>query len=665
MARQIKWRLQFKSLNGTGCLVNIYEEGYTGSGLTTSGKTGSNVPFTVENGVTSLLGAATPFEYEEDNSNDLLHFVRYKTGYMRVIEETYGQLTNLQPNSIRHHYIEAYYGSEIVFSGFQQCAEYSNEWIASPRELEFPIVSPLGLLDAFNFTPPSTPGMTSIGTWMQQLINGLDAGYSSVIYPGSSYAPWNCQMHSTIICPFNGEFKHFDSADKLWSPKSYLYLIEGICACFGWTVHDTPAAIVFAKFDASTSDSYSQVSIAGLTSLSGRTSVQQLATALNTYYSNYDDAALLSVVRPLKDIEISLDGDDVTQISTTTAHATTDVNSQDGNSVFRGWKMTQVGPDVSGDHIGTATFDTVGNVYYAGLFPIAYGKIEENAKTVSLSEFWVIKYSSSWTNGSLLIKSVFNGIAPKNSQGWCLLKIKMERGTSLQNMQATGYSDLLVNLVIKVGSQYVNLSNDSLTNYETRNAVTISGETGSVVPNKTLATASVDDCDGILFRPTNGWWVVNQPIEVSIYHNATGNLQNGEILKVTDLSLRNPSSNDKDYNSYYNDRNKIKLGGNATGTDGGSVTVNFNNYAYHMGQHSFGDDNRNISGNAPTFGYMFQPLTVLVEKMKRTATAINHNEYAARYTYWINGWRWRLLAKSFSMRDDLYTMTIARSSTIE
>ena len=79
MARQIKWRLQFKSLNNTGCLVNIYEDGYTGSSADTT-KTGADVPFAVETGVTELKGADVPFEYEEDDSSDLLVFIRIKTG---------------------------------------------------------------------------------------------------------------------------------------------------------------------------------------------------------------------------------------------------------------------------------------------------------------------------------------------------------------------------------------------------------------------------------------------------------------------------------------------------------------------------------------------------------------------------------------------------------
>ena len=65
MSRNIRWRLQFKSLNGTGCLVNIYDEGWTSSANTS--KTGADVPFAAETGVTLLTGAAKPFEYEEDD----------------------------------------------------------------------------------------------------------------------------------------------------------------------------------------------------------------------------------------------------------------------------------------------------------------------------------------------------------------------------------------------------------------------------------------------------------------------------------------------------------------------------------------------------------------------------------------------------------------------
>ena len=71
-----------------------------------------------------------------------------------------------------------------------------------------------------------------------------------------------------------------------------------------------------------------------------------------------------------------------------------------------------------------------------------------------------------------------------------------------------------------------------------------------------------------------------------------------------------------------------------------------------------------INGDPPTFPYLFRPMVVLQQKVKQSA-AVNFNEYAAKWTYWIYGWRWRMLAKSFNLRDDEFTITLARSSTIE
>ena len=103
MARAIKYRLQFKSLNNVGCLVNVYVEGATSSADTA--KTGANVPFNVETGVTALIGTADPFTFEEDDSDNLLDFVRTKTGYISVIEQNVGDLDDMMPTSKTSHFI--------------------------------------------------------------------------------------------------------------------------------------------------------------------------------------------------------------------------------------------------------------------------------------------------------------------------------------------------------------------------------------------------------------------------------------------------------------------------------------------------------------------------------------------------------------------------------
>ena len=141
-------------------------------------------------------------------------------------------------------------------------------------------------------------------------------------------------------------------------------------------------------------------------------------------------------------------------------------------------------------------------------------------------------------------------------------------------------------------------------------------------------------------------------------------LSNNDVLRITELSLNNPGAIDEAYNSFYKDNSRIVIGNNATGTEEKEITVNFYNYSGYRGENNFGDRNSWPSGSVPQFPYLFTPMTVLTEKVKLVATP-DFNEYAAKWTYWINGWRWRMIAKNFNMREDEYEITLARSSSIE
>ena len=674
MARQIKWRLQFKSLNDTGCLVNIYEEGYNGSSADTT-KTGADVPFAVETGVTELIGGAVPFEYQEDDSSNLLEFIRIKTGVIRVIETTYGELDNLNPTSIRHHFVEAYYGTERVFTGFMQCQEFSNPWVASPRELEFSIVSPLGLLSSFNFVAPQTPGLVTLGSLMNEVMIGLNpsatdntvSDYNNVIYPGESdYLPWKYYINSLVVCPFNEDFKHYDTG-QLYSPKDYAFYVGGICACFGWIAHDTPSGIVFVQYNYPNNKDYQKLSVAGLSSFTGIGQVQQLATAFNNYYSNADDNAMQSVVMPLKELTLSVEGADISQKELTTKYSTTNGRLMSGGDTYRALSLTALGPDVDGTNIGTAIFDTGGNLYNNGLFPIAYAKINSGDLSVNIDEFWAIKYSSSWSPGEPMMTAKFFGMLPNDKNFNCLLKIKIARGTSLQTLDDSGYDTFSLNLVIKVDDKYYVLDTDTLTPNLTFNYIEISGTTGRVVPNKSLDAPligpvdDIGDADGIMF---NIGIAMIGVLEVSLYPNNTYPLDDNDCLKITELKLSNPGAIDKAYYPEYRHQSEIKVGNNNTGVESADVTVNFSNYSSSRGDNSFGTKQDGPVANHPTFPYMFSPLNVLTQRVKKSA-AVNFNEYAAKWTYWISGWRWRMIAKNFNMRDDEFTVTLARSSTIE
>ena len=510
MARQIKWRLQFKSLNGTGCLVNIYEDGYTGSGLTSSGKTGANVPFDVESGVTALTGASIPFEYEEDDSNDLTEFIRVKTGYINVIEENYGDLNGLQPTGIQHHFVEAYYGTERVFSGYMQQQEFQDEWTACPRELSFPIINPLGLLESFKFDS-QVHEMSTIGFFMHQLLCKLnpsatsmaDSDYTSVIYPRPNLYPWNAKIFSSILSPYNPDYKRYAYSQELYAPEDLMFFLEGLCTSMGWIIHDTPDQVVFAQYDYKSTSQCSSITVANLQAPTTRTNVDHPTTSFGSYFTICKDENEQTIVQPFNRIEVEPAGKIVESVEMNIDHATATAPPSYNGDNSRHIPLTAQSDEVSSDVLGTAIFDNHDEIYNYGLFPIGYGNFADNNKKVSMSYFWVLRYSTDWAAGKKLISVKFAKQVPVHNGGGTngntILHLAVERGSSLRDMHASGYDSFVVNLVIRIDNRYVDLTNNTLVNYERMNAVTIDGNTGKITPNYQLANNSFTDVDGIIF----------------------------------------------------------------------------------------------------------------------------------------------------------------------
>ena len=72
MAWNKRYRVPFQSFTGTQYMVYIYEQ--------TAGE------------LMTLTGSDNPFETQEDQSDDIFTPIRSQTGYLRVIDETGGNL---------------------------------------------------------------------------------------------------------------------------------------------------------------------------------------------------------------------------------------------------------------------------------------------------------------------------------------------------------------------------------------------------------------------------------------------------------------------------------------------------------------------------------------------------------------------------------------------
>lgn len=302
MARNIRWQVTFKSLNGTTCRVNIYDNDWPAST------------------VMPVRGAADPFFFEEDNSDDILNdVIRYRTGYIRIIENYYGELDAIYPSSIFDRYVEFLYGSTVMFTGYIQLQDISNTLEFSsvqnpcPREVELPVISPLGLYDqrTFTVTPFNPPTTVTLGELLDIVMNL--GGYEKVTFPDITGTGFDKTVSSLAVCPFNSDYHHSITSnymDRMFAPQTYAYFIEAICKAYGWICHDTPQALVFTSFDHKGLYAYYPKGHIGETNYKQSESVSQAGDDIENHFTSADSKPKISTILPDTGIAISYEGDD-------------------------------------------------------------------------------------------------------------------------------------------------------------------------------------------------------------------------------------------------------------------------------------------------------------------------------------------------------------------
>lgn len=619
MARGIKWRMQFKSLNETGCLVNIYEEGFASNADTT--KTGADVPFTVESGVTELIGGASPFIIQENDSEDLTDVFRYKTGYIRAVETSYGQLTDLYPETNTQHYVEMYYGSILAFTGYMQAQSFDNNWVASPRGLAFPIMSPLGLAEGIKLDPIYTPQRVSLATLLHEAIIGLNAAYTKVIIPDVPHSI-DGVVNSLVVSPYNGDFSQSAySSDPIFEPITYADLIEGICNAFGWIVHDTPDALVFTMFDHF--GDYSQYTLANLPTMSGKTIVADGAAvvALGTISQVAGADGKESSILPFKSINIKFDGEFKTSASFDFDKMKFVYDSHYSNE-HAAWLQPLDGC-LRSDHlqVGNLFNSSNGHVSIAGVMPTECGAIGDMMKCI------LVKVDPSWGYSSAVFTAVFNSPPAKGFK----LKFDKRFGNLVTEMKAEGDEDVLTHydLAVKVKSGSKYYQGDGLWG------------------------------DSAAESPTTSWEVTNvpthAPIEVEFWLAYYPGTPEAELISVENLQLAELESLFAKYKAVTATQSKIN--GSPGSDEDASISMLF----------SYTKECTNMIGDEvyplPTsYPYLRKAQLRLKAPFKLSVPSY---PYCKLIDYWLNNKRWRIIAMDFEPREDLYTLIMHRSPCLD
>ena len=293
MARNIRWQVRFKSFKNVDCVINIYDNDWPADTIM------------------QVTGAANPFMFEEFKSEDLLNDVmRYRTGYIRIIEQgTFDSLSAIHPEDKFDRYVEVLYGQDVVFNGYIQQQDFTNELVPTPRELDLPVISPMGLFSRRTFAAIQPPTTKTLGELLDIVLAG--STYSRVYVPDISGVGLDMEVYSLVVSPWNDDYHHSQNVQalsKVMQPETYAYLIESICKAFGWICHDTPDALVFTMFEHTGNYAYYPVGHIGDANYKTTDTTPATAINLEDYFSNADNAANQLTLLPDTGIEISYEG---------------------------------------------------------------------------------------------------------------------------------------------------------------------------------------------------------------------------------------------------------------------------------------------------------------------------------------------------------------------
>lgn len=630
-----RWTVPFMSKNGTACRVDIYKRGYSGSEV-----------ITIANGVSGAPGVAAtdPFYWEEDDDQDLLIPVRYKTGYLNLIETTTDGLLDLYPTTNTEHYVEfLYYTSSaypvIMFAGFIQAQSFENEWAPCPREVSLPVISPLGLMDGYKFAYKNPCQWVTLKDLVQEVMQNSDEVYDNVVFPcvsenfhetGEEFKSLN--LMSIVVSPYSEDYDGTNDVSKLYDPSDFGTFIEGICNCFGLTAHDDGRTLVFSKFDHSgdyfrmykTGSSFTK-----LDNLGG--SVVNLSNMVDVRGTDNT----ISSVLPLRKLTISYDGEVVKTASINTDRFVKTPTSI-GLTDWRLVRLTALDDEITYDYpVPNGTIITAeGKLSAQG---VIFGAVGEGSLTEQIMMFVDTSDTPFPSSTNIFEWKIYNWC----NRG-CRLKFNISYGPSVNNLnneQPWGASAPEFRIYVRCGSKYW-YGSDNSWNDSTSYPKTVTG---------------AGDHEVIISSPG-----VNAPlvIEVFPYNNFYMNM----MYVIKDVQLDANASAVAKYMDY-TDKNPDRVVDGTPSPEDGEISMLFSDDAI--------TDHRLVTtpgaGADPvwlTYNYLKQTQRRLIFDCEMKSGQSLPGYYACRkYQFWKSAWRWRLLGVTFHPWDNLFTMTLQSSPT--
>lgn len=397
MSRAIRWQISYKSLKDKACRVDIYDEGWTGS-------------------ITALTPTASPFFVEEDNDEDLLTVIRPRTGYINIYEYEATPMADLVPATGTSHYVEAYYDGNLIFTGYMQPQSFDNVIDGYVREVSFPVVSMLGMLDDYTFNAITTPGFVTLGKLLQEVIAITDTNITYVVMPrlsSSQTVMLDHYLNTLVVSPFNRDYSQLmTGTNGVFAPLTYREFIEGLCNMFGMMVYERPrgnaSELIFRRVDFD--GNYIRIAVANLAGIGSDYDVLATVTGATTYrmdtfLSWADDSATESLVKPFKRITRDYNGNYYESVEFS-------FDRLKLSGIPSGYKyfafLKSETPELTGPKLlNNQSIDSSTYLVNYGVIPMVVAQATGDGSVGSKTKMIAINVDNSWVSGQQLFKMVF------------------------------------------------------------------------------------------------------------------------------------------------------------------------------------------------------------------------------------------------------------------
>lgn len=226
MARNIHWKVSFRTRSEKLGVLNLYEENYSGA-------------------VVELTPAAVPFETQEDSADTWFVPIRKQTGYIRVLDE--GNTDGIMPVGLMDRYVEYTEDGSLKWCGYMVPDVYSSDWDVTPLEVEFPVVGGLGVLEGIYLNEDDGLGVVHLARLLYDALKATGVDYSMIYFPkevlqnesATDYLfPMRLEVSRFNFFTDNDSLNSEDSGWTRYNGMTHYEVLSELMRFWGWTIRE-------------------------------------------------------------------------------------------------------------------------------------------------------------------------------------------------------------------------------------------------------------------------------------------------------------------------------------------------------------------------------------------------------------------------------------------